>query len=127
MATHQNERIAIQSFAQPKPLRSCWKKSDGRLAIERAIANSRYGITRAEIVESTGVPATVVATVITALVKSGAAHGNGEKPARYLAGPKVQEVRDVVPPRSINVFALPKYTPPAWQVRAGAGEVRNRA
>ncbi len=105
------------------------RKSETRMTVERIIFDTKVYLTRAQIFERSESPdRTTVNAIISDMLKKGQIHGDGEQPAGFMWGPPpMVEPEHVAQPRSIDVWKLPEYVPPAWNVRAGAGEVRNRA
>lgn len=102
------------------------RKKEPRLRIEAALKDCTKGLTRHELAALTDCSVTLINNTILSMLRSNCVHHDDSKPQRFFAGPAphAAPAPDVVRGRSINIWTLPAYVPPAWHVREDAGRVR---
>lgn len=122
----------MKTPSNPTKLRPGHSSNEGRkkyprLRIEAALKDAGdKGMTRRELRAATDCSQTLVNETLKSMLRTNCVHHDGAKPeARFRMGPPqhVEPPPNVARGRAIDVWALPVYVPPAWNVREGAGRV----
>jgi len=103
-------------------------KNAVREAIKAVLQDEPAGLYRREIVARAGMVVSSTHVAIKEMCWSGDLERVGGPPALYRLADKAkvkaqaEELKAL--PRSIDLWKLPPYVPPRWNVREGAGRVR---